>query len=213
MKKLTILSLLYFLVSCAGAGVRFQKYDKYDPKIARVVTMAVFDMGSNTSAKSEEEHVKLFGSIAQTQVGSLHGSLIPGGDLTLKAAEAIGLKKDLDTAVGKMTEAIVNSNSIDPQTTIVFAKIAAKLGVEGLAFPLVSGGKDSFTSGGVSFRFVLYDVRSSSLVYVAQTEPIEISSLIYDKADDTQKNAMVSSASTKAVNDLFNAVKKGLEKK
>jgi hypothetical protein len=213
MKKLISLSLLLPLIACAGGGVRFQKSDKYDPKIARVVTMAVFDMGTNSAAKSEEEHVKIFGSIAQTQVGSLHGSIIPGGDLTLKAAEAIGLKKDLDTAVGKMTEAIVNSNSVDPQTTVVFAKIAAKLGVEGLAFPLVSGDKSSFTSGGVSFRFVLYDVRTSSIVYVAQTEAIEINSFVYDKADDTQKNAMVSSATSKAVNDLFGAVKKGLEKK
>ena len=99
---------------------------------------------------------------AKSAKGSIYGSLIPGGDITIKAAEALGIKDELDKAIGKLTEAIVNSNSVDPKTTEIFAKIAVKLGVEALAFPLVSGTKDAMTKdSGLTYRFAVYDGNKS----------------------------------------------------
>lgn len=214
MKKIVLaMGFVTFVLNCASGGVQFSKGSVYNPETTKVVTMAVFDMSTNSTADSSDESNKIFGSIAQAEVGDIYGNLIPGGELTIKAAEAIGVKKDLDSAIGKLTEAIVNSNSVDPNTTKVFSKIAKKMGVEALAFPLVSGNKDKMVSGeGVVYRFVVYDVRNPGIQYVAETNPVTVNSFMYDKSNDAQKKSMVSASATKAVNDLFGTVKEEISK-
>lgn len=213
MKKLAIaMSFLAFVSNCAS-GTQFAKGSAYNPETSKVVTMAVFDMSTNATADSKDESNKVFGSIAQTQVGNIYGNLIPGGDLTIKAAEKLGMKKDLDNAIGKLTEAVVNSNSVDPETTKVFSKIANKLGVEALAFPLVSGNKNDMVGDpGVVYRFVVYDVRNPGIQYVAQTKPVKVSAFLYEKSDENQKKSLITAAATNAVDDLFTVVKAELEK-
>lgn len=202
------------LISCASvAGVKFQKGEKFNPKTSKVVTMAVFDMSQNKVGDTEDETIKLFGSIASAQVGSIYSSLIPGGEATLKAAEAVGVKDDLDKAMGNLTEAVVNANSVDFKTTEVFAKIAIKVGAEALAFPLVSGGKDALLAdGGVVYRFVIYDIRNPGIQYIAQSEPAQLNKFFYEKADENQKKAMVSTTATNSINALFDKIKEELNK-
>ena len=211
--KIIGFTLVLLGIGCSSTQVGFQKGKSFNPDTKKVVTMAVFDMGSSATGSSDDESNKTFGTIAQTEVGSIYGSLIPGGDITIKAAEALGIKDELDKAIGKLTEAIVNSNSVDPKTTEIFAKIADKLGVEALAFPLVSGTKDAMTKdSGLTYRFAVYDVRNSGIQYVAQIDSVTVNSMMYEKADANQKKALVSAAASKAVNSLFAKVKEELAK-
>lgn len=211
-RTLILISIMAFIGNCAS-GTQFAKGAVYNPDTSKVVSMAVFDMSTNETADLKDESNKIFDSISQSQVGNIYGNIIPGGELTVKAAEKLGIKKDLDKATGKLTQAIVNSNSVDAETTKIFSKIANKIGVEALAFPLVSGNKEGMTDGtGVVYRFVVYDVRNPGIQYVAQTKPVTVSPLLYDKADEKQKKSLISAAATSAIDDLFSVVKKELEK-
>jgi hypothetical protein len=207
-----ILTTTFFAISlimnCGTSEVRFEKRAKFNPNTTKVITMAVFDTSTSTTAAADDESLKAFGALAQKEVGSIYGNLIPGGDLTIKAAEAIGIKKELDTALGKLTEVIVNGNSLDPKTTEIFAKLAQYLNVEALAFPIASGGKTKLSDGGVVYRFVVYDVRDPGIQYVGETSVVEVSSLALSAApDDQQKNTILAAATTKAVNGLFAKIK------
>jgi hypothetical protein len=211
--KILGITLVLCGIGCSSTQVGFQKGKSFNPDTKKVVTMAVFDMSSSTTGSSDDESNKTFGTIAQAEVGNIYGSLIPGGEITIKAAEGLGIKAELDKAIGKLTEAIVNSNSVDPKTTEVFAKIAVKLGVEALAFPLVSGTKDAMAKDpGLTYRFAVYDVRSSGIQYIAQIDSVTVNNMVYDQADANQKKAMISAAATKAVNSLFAKVKEELAK-
>jgi hypothetical protein len=214
-KNLSLICTLLLLatIGCASTEVGFERRKSFNPNTKKVVTMAIFDMSTNATGASDDESNKVFSSIAQTEVGNIYGSLIPGGDLTVKAAEGLGIKGELDKAMGKLTEAIVNSNSIDPKTTEIFAKIADKIGVEALAFPLVSGTKDAMASDrGLTYRFAVYDVKDAGIQYVAQIDSVSVNSFMYEKSDANQKKALISGAATKAVNSLFTKVKEELAK-
>lgn len=199
------------LVNCGSAEVRFEKRNKFNPDTTKVVTMAVFDTSTSSTAAADDETLKAFGSLSQTEVSSIYGNLIPGGELTTKAAETLGIKKELDSALGKLTEVIVNGNSLDAKSTEIFAKLAQNLKVEALAFPIASGGKNNLSSGGVIYRIVVYDVRDPGIQYIAQTSLVEVSSLALSAAPDEQKkNAILAAATTKAVNSLFAKIKSEL---
>ncbi len=211
--KILILSILIFAVNCGTSAIRFQKTEKFNPKVKSVVTMAVFNMGTKSVADSKDEVLDTFGKISQTKVGEIYGSLIPGGDLTVQAADALGVKKDLDAAMGKITEAIVNANSLDTKTTEVFAKIAEYMKVEALAFPLASGGKDSIGNEGITFRFVLYDTKNPGIQYWAEVDAVTINALSLKAApDEKAKTALYLSAATKGINALYSGISSEIEK-
>ncbi|MCW7474574.1 hypothetical protein [Leptospira levettii] len=211
--KFTIYFILIFLVSCGTSALRFQKTNKFNPNVKNVITMAVFDMSTNSVASSDDEVLKTFGSISQAKVGEIYGNLIPGGDLTVKAAETLGIKKELDTAMGKITEAIVNSNSLDPKTTEVFAKLAQYLKVDALAFPLASGGKANMENPGITFRFVLYDTKNAGIQYWAEVDAVSINALSLKAApDEKAKTALYVASATKGINALYDGISAEIEK-
>ena len=216
LKKILLITvtLVFATVGCATtAPVTFDARKGFNPETKKVVTMAVFDMSSKAVGASDDESNKVFSSIAQAEVGNIYGSLIPGGDATIKVADALKIKSEFDKAMGNVTEAIVNSNSIDPKTTEVFAKVASKIGVDALAFPLVSGAKNGLAQApGLTYRFAIYDVKDAGIQYVAQINSVTVNSMLYEKADETQKKALISTAATQAVNALFAKIKEELAK-
>ena len=115
--------------------------------------------------------------------------------------------------MGNVTEAIVNSNSVDPKTTEIFAKLATKIGVDALAFPIVSGTKEGLKQApGLTYRFALYDVKDASIQYVVQIDSVMVNSMLFEKADDNQKKVLISTAATQAANALFAKIKEELAK-
>jgi hypothetical protein len=218
LSKLKIISISVFMVlltiNCAtGREVKFVKKDDMKFKFNKILTMTVYDMSKNTGADMEDESNKIFGNVSQAEMANIYGGIIPGGELTSKAAESLKIKDKFDEAMKKITEAIVNSNSVDTDTTKIFAAIAEKMGVDAMAFPLVSGGKDSMsTDSGVTYRFALYNVNNPRIEYIAQVDGIKVNPFIYEKADDNQKKALISASSTEGVNSIFSKVKEEIEK-
>ncbi|MDF3818544.1 hypothetical protein P3G55_01455 [Leptospira sp. 96542] len=205
--------VIVLLVQCSISNVRLIKTDNFNPHTSVVATMPVYDTSTGASADPNDESLKTFGKIAQSEVGYIYGNFIPGGEATLVAAESLGVKEELTAAMGNIAEVALHEQTLNPKSKEVFALLADHFRVEALGFPIATGGKSKMVSEGVVYRFVVYDVKNYGIQYLAETPLIEIGSFSLGQADDDKKiTALVVSKAVGASNYLFSKIKNELHK-